>query len=110
MPITLTPTASAEVKSIIAAQNLAGDQFVRVTILGGGCSGLQYSLGFDTTYDPKIDARYVSDGIAIVTAKKFDLFLEDSYIDYLDLGESKGFSVENPNFPKGAGCAGCGKH
>lgn len=110
MSISLTPKAVNEVRTIIEAQGLGKETFVRLNILGGGCSGMQYSLGFDTEFDAKIDIRYVSDDVSVVTAKKYDLFLDGTEIDFLETGYSKGFAIENPNFPKGAGCAGCGGH
>ena len=71
MAITRTKRAAEEVKSIMNAQALDPKTFVRTIIVGGGCSGMQYSLGFDTEYNPLIDARYESDGVAVVAEKKF---------------------------------------
>lgn len=110
MSITLTSAAAQEVKSIIAAQSLGEDTCLRLKILGGGCSGMQYSLGFDTEYDPKIDAKYETDGVVLLTEKKFDLHLDGTEIDFLNTDEARGFSIENPNIPQGAGCPGCGGH
>ena len=108
MAITLTKRAAEEVKSIMNAQALDPKTFVRTIIVGGRCSGMQYSLGFDTEYNPLIDARYESDGVAVVAEKKFALFLDGAKIDFLDTPTAKGFSIENPKFPAGVGCAGCG--
>lgn len=108
MAIALTPRAAEEVKKIMATQELAPETFVRMVIVGGGCSGMQYTLGFDATFDPKIDFRYENDGVSIVADKKFALFLDGTKIDFLDAPNAKGFSIDNPSFPAGAGCAGCG--
>jgi len=108
MSIKLTPRAIQEVKTIKEAQSLGEETFLRMVITGGGCSGMQYALGFDTEYDPKIDARHDNDGIVVITDKKFDLFLDGTEISFLDTPTAKGFSIDNPNFPQGAGCAGCG--
>lgn len=107
MTIILTPTAVSEIHTIKQSQNLAEETFVRLSILGGGCSGLQYSLGFDTVFDSNVDIRYFVDNVALVTAKKFDLFLDGTEVDFRNTEYSKGFLIENPNFPKGAGCPGC---
>ena len=108
MAISLTQRAAEEVKTIMAAQNLDSNTFIRALIVGGGCSGMQYTLGFDTEFDPLVDARYRSDGIDVVVEKKFALFLDGAKIDFLDTPTAKGFSIDNPKFPAGAGCAGCG--
>ncbi len=108
MAISLTKRAAEEVKKIMEAQSLAPETVLRTVIVGGGCSGMQYTLGFDTKFDPEIDAKYVSDGVPIVAEKKFALFLDGAKIDFLDTPSAKGFLIENPAFPSGAGCAGCG--
>lgn len=108
--IELTANAVDEVRKILAAQNLEPGTLLRIGILGGGCSGLQYSLGFDTHFDPKTDVRYDFGEVSLVTEKKFDLHLEGTDIDFIETPYSKGFSIENPNYPKSAGCAGCGGH
>jgi len=108
MSIILTDAAAEEVKAVMAAREPGTNAFLRMSILGGGCSGLQYSLSFDTEYDPKTDAKYEQHGVFVVTKKKFDLHLEGTEVDFLDTPTARGFSIENPNYPKGAGCAGCG--
>lgn len=110
MSIIVTPAASSEVKSILESQNLPQNTHLRLKILGGGCSGMQYSLGFDTEFDPKTDMKYDSDDVSLVTEKKFDLHLDGTVVDFVDSEFARGFSIENPNFPAGGGCPGCGGH
>lgn len=110
MAIILTPSAVSEVKKIQEAQDLGPENQIRMIIVGGGCSGMQYSLGFDTEYDPLVDIRYDIDGVLVVTRKEFDLFLDGTEISFVDTPAAKGFAIDNPNFPAGAGCAGCGAH
>ena len=109
MAITVTSTAVNEIKKIMAAQNLGPETVLRLVIDGGGCSGMMYSLGFDTVYDPLTDARHENEGIALVTKKTFDLFMDGTEIDFIDSEYGKGFQIDNPTFPQGVGaCAGCG--
>ena len=109
MSIILSESAASEVKKIMTERELASGSFLRMSIMGGGCSGLQYSLGFDAAFDPKTDVRFDwNDGVSIVTEKKYDLHLDGTEIDFLDTPTARGFSIENPNYPKGIGCAGCG--
>jgi len=109
MSIILTEPAVSEVKKILVEKEMGPDTFLRMSIFGGGCSGLQYSLGFDTVFNPKADVKFdQTGGVSVVTQKKFDLHLEGTEIDFLDTPTARGFSIENPNYPKGAGCPGCG--
>ncbi len=99
MGLSLTPVAASEIKRIIEEQKLEPGTVLRMAIGGGGCSGLQYSLGFDTEYDPKLDARYESNGISLVTRKKFALHLDGTVIDFLDGPAGRGFVINNHNYP-----------
>ncbi|MGL6194985.1 MAG: HesB/IscA family protein [Thermoguttaceae bacterium] len=108
MSIILTPKAVEEVQKVKDAQNLGPETQLRISILGGGCSGMQYSLGFDSQFDPKIDIKYDFGDVSVMTAKKYDLHLEGTQIDFVETPYSTGFSIENPNYPRSAGCAGCG--
>ena len=109
MAITLTETAVAEVKRILEAQGFDESASLRMQVDGGGCSGMQYALGFDTEpHDPEVDAVYDNDGVKVVANKKHALHLDGTTIDYLDGPTGAGFKIENPNQPSGGGCAGCG--
>ena len=110
MAIILTPSAVKEIKSIMKLQDLGPENQIRLIIVGGGCSGMQYTLGFDTEYNPLEDMQYDIEGIKIVARKEFDLFLDGTQISFVDTPTAKGFAIDNPNFPAGAGCSGCGGH
>ena len=110
MAIVLTETAADEIKRYMEAQKVEPEAVLRIGVLGGGCSGLQYSLGFETGFDPKIDTRYQQHGVALVTSKKMALHLDGTVIDFRDGPMGRGFSIENPNVPRGGGCPGCGHH
>jgi iron-sulfur cluster assembly protein len=109
MAVTVTETAATEIKRILEAQKLDANTVLRMGMAGGGCSGLQYSLGFDTEYNPEVDARYQNHGINLVTRKKY-VHLDGTTIDFQDGPMGRGFSIENPNYSKGGGCPGCGGH
>lgn len=110
MAITLTETAAGEVRRILESQNLESGTAVRMGIVGGGCSGLQYSLAFDSQFDPKEDARYEHHGVGVVAKKKHALHLDGTTIDFQDGPMGRGFTIENPLYPRGGGCPGCGGH
>ncbi len=110
MAVTVTPLAAEEIKRIMESQKLEEGTVVRMGIAGGGCHGLQYSLGFDNQYDQKLDARYEQHGVAVVTRKKVAVHLDGTTIDFEDGPMGRGFAIENPNYPRGGGCPGCGHH
>ena len=108
MSISITPVAVSEVKRIKEMQNLGSDAFLRISILGGGCSGMHYALNFDSTFDTAIDTKYDFDGVMLATQRKFDPHFDGTEIDYVESPTGRGFVIENPNFPKFAGCGMCG--
>ena len=109
MSITLTEAAAAEIKQYVESQEIEEGAVLRMSIAGGGCAGLQYSLGFHNDFDPKLDARYEQHGVSLVTRKKMALHLDGTTIDFQDGPMGRGFAIENPNQPR-AGCPGCGGH
>lgn len=110
MAITITESAAEEIKRIMTSQNLESDTVLRMGVAGGGCSGLQYSLGFDTNYDAEADAKYDCHGVPLVTKRKMALHLDGTTIDFQDGPMGRGFAIDNPNYPRGGGCSGCGGH
>ena len=110
MAITLTETAAEEIKRAMEGQQVEEGTVLRMSVSGGGCAGLQYTLGFQNDFDPQIDARYEHHGVALVTRKKMALHLDGTKIDFQDGPMGRGFAIENPNLPRGGGCAGCGGH
>ena len=110
MGVTLTEAAAGEVRRIMESQNVEPNTVLRMGVAGGGCSGLQYSLGFDTQFDPKADSRFDNHGVSLVTRKKFALHLDGTTIDFQDGPLGRGFSIDNPNYAQGGGCPGCGGH
>ena len=110
MAVTLTEAAAGEVRRIMESQNVEPDTVLRMGVAGGGCSGLQYSLGFDTQFDSKVDARFDNHGVGLVTRKKLALHLDGTTIDFQDGPLGRGFTIDNPNYAQGGGCTGCGGH
>jgi iron-sulfur cluster assembly protein len=110
MAVILTDAAALEVRRIMDSQSLESGTVLRMGVAGGGCSGLQYSLGFDSEYDAKVDARYEYQGVPLVTRKKFALHLDGTTIDFKDGPMGRGFAIVNPNYSSGGGCSGCGGH
>ncbi|HUT13419.1 MAG TPA: iron-sulfur cluster assembly accessory protein [Thermoguttaceae bacterium] len=108
MAITITESAAAEVKRYMQEQNVEEGAFLRMSVAGGGCAGLQYTLGFQTDFDSKLDAKFEHHGVSLVARKKMALHLDGTKIDFQDGPTGRGFSIDNPSVPRGGGCPGCG--
>jgi iron-sulfur cluster assembly protein len=104
MAVTLTEKAAAEVKRIMQDQKLDETTLLRVGVVGGGCSGFSYSLGFDNKFDEKADSKYVHHGVTVVVDKKSSLYLDGTTVDFYDGLEKRGFTFDNPNAVKSCGC------
>ena len=104
MGIVLTEKAANEVKRIIADQKIEPEMKLRVGVTGGGCSGFSYALGFDKSFDEKVDSKSEMFGVSVVVDKKSELFLDEVTVDFYDGIEKRGFVFNNPAAVKSCGC------
>jgi iron-sulfur cluster assembly protein len=100
--ITLTDGAAAKIKELLASQDDAPDQALRVAVRGGGCSGFQYSLAFDKRSDD--DHVFEHNGVSVIVDKVSMQFVFGSEVDYVDGLQGAGFAVNNPNVVAACGC------
>ena len=100
--ITLTDGAEAKIKELLASQEDAADQTLRVAVRGGGCSGFQYALAFDKRRDD--DHVFEQNGVSVVVDKVGMQFVLGSEVDYVDGLQGAGFAVNNPNVVAACGC------
>jgi len=77
--------------------------FLRVGVVGGGCSGLSYKLDFDDEIKP-MDQVFEDNGIKVVTDLKSFLYLVNTMLDFSDGLNGKGFFFNNPNASRSCGC------
>ena len=101
--VNVTDSAIQEIKKIKKENNIPDEFSLRIGVKGGGCSGLSYSLGFDTETNPT-DTIIEKDGISIAIDMKSYLFLTGTEIDYIDGEQGKGFIFNNPNAKRTCGC------
>ncbi len=100
--VNVTPTASE--KALTLMQRDGRDGFaLRVKVVGGGCSGLQYQLMFDDELDP-LDHEDQHGGLKVVVDSKSAVYLIGTTIDYVDALNGSGFKIENPNASNTCGC------
>jgi iron-sulfur cluster assembly protein len=99
--ISLTPVAAAKVKELLAEES--DDTLVlRVAIQGGGCSGFQYGLGFDTIAEG--DVELTLEGVPVVVDPFSAPYLRGTTIDFLNTIQESGFKIDNPNAVSSCGC------
>ena len=101
-PLTLTPTAIAKVKEIMAQQNPvpAG---LRVGVVGGGCSGFSYSMSFENAAG-MMDKTFDMDGLKVFVDATSLMYLNGCRVDYVETLEGAGFKFDNPNVKSTCGC------
>ncbi len=99
--ISLTPVAAAKVKELLAEES--DDTLVlRVAIQGGGCSGFQYGLGFDTIAEGDVELSL--EGVPVVVDPFSAPYLRGTTIDFLNTIQESGFKIDNPNAVSSCGC------
>ena len=102
--ITVTDKAVTEIKRILAKDESAVGSILRVKVVGGGCSGMSYKLGFDNQPITENDKVIEKDGIKIVCDPKSILYLAGTELDFSDGLEGTGFVFNNPNAKRTCGC------
>jgi iron-sulfur cluster assembly accessory protein len=99
--VNVTERAAAKIKEMITADHKEG-QGLRLKVVGGGCSGLQYKLDFDV---PKgTDKVFEKDGAKVLVDMKSLLYLSGTELDYKEELMQSGFVFQNPNVKKACGC------
>ena len=79
------------------------EDYIRVGVKSGGCSGLEYMLGFDNKQN-ETDQIFEDNGIKIVVEKKSILYLAGTTLEYSGGLNGKGFIFNNPNASRTCGC------
>ena len=108
MAINLTEKAASEVKRIISAQQETGDfpetVYLRLRVVGGGCSGFQNKLDLDPNYSEKTDELLEMHGVSVVVDKRSLIYLSEAIVDFHDDLNKRGFSITNPSAKSTCGC------
>jgi iron-sulfur cluster assembly protein len=77
--------------------------FLRVSVVGGGCSGLSYKMDFDNKSLPA-DQVFEDNGVKVVTDLKSFLYLVNTTLEFSDGLNGKGFFFNNPNASRTCAC------
>ncbi len=100
--IDLTENAVKRIKAILSGENKP-DHGLRVSVVGGGCSGMSYNLSFDDNIG-EFDKIFEIKGVKILCDLKSWLYVKGTTIDFSDDLLSGGFKIENPNAERTCGC------
>ena len=104
MDIQITPRAVAKIREAAAAEKIdMQDTLLRVAVVPGGCSGLTYDLGWDTTVQDSDEVSEIG-GLRVVMDMKSYLYVEGSELDFSEGLEGKGFHFNNPQAARTCAC------
>jgi iron-sulfur cluster assembly accessory protein len=101
-PVRLTDSAVNKVREIMATQDPlpAG---LRIGVVGGGCSGFQYSMSFENQ-SGMMDKVYDFNGLKVFLDATSLMYLNGCVVDYVETIEAAGFKFENPTVKSTCGC------
>jgi iron-sulfur cluster insertion protein len=106
--IVVTEKAAGEVRRIISEQRESGTfpevVYLRLRVVGGGCSGYQNKLDLDPAFNEKLDEKFEFHGVPVVVDKRSLMYLEGAVVDFHDSLNTRGFSITNPSAKSTCGC------
>ena len=100
-PFSVTEAAAVKIKQLMAEESDVG--VLRVAIQGGGCSGFQYGLGFDSGA-AEGDLEFEQHGVTVVVDPFSAPYLHGAEVDYVDSIQAAGFAINHPNAVSSCGC------
>ena len=101
--VSLSAGAATKIRELMAQEPAGEAEVLRIAVQGGGCSGFEYALGFDTGAqegDHEIEAL----GVPVVVDPFSAPYLQGSTIDFLEGLQESGFKIDNPNVSSACGC------
>ena len=100
----VTPKAVARIRVAMAKEGISPTEGgLRLGVIGGGCSGLSYSIKFDTQPRER-DRIYEFDDVRVFVDPKSFLYLHGMVLDYEETLMRQGFNFINPNSTRSCGC------
>ncbi len=100
--IQLTERAVGKVQEILTAQE-PQPSGLRISVVGGGCSGFSYSMAFESA-PGMLDKTYDFSGLKVFVDQASLLYLDGAEVDYVETLEGSGFKFNNPNVKSTCGC------
>ncbi|MBL7715084.1 MAG: iron-sulfur cluster assembly accessory protein [Bdellovibrionales bacterium] len=102
--ISVTDKAVKEIRRLMEADPTTKGSYLRVQVIGGGCSGMSYKLGFDAAAKAVNDKSFTKEDVEIVIDSKSYLYLSGTELDFTDGLNGTGFVFNNPNAKRTCGC------
>ena len=99
----LTESAATKIKKLMQDEPEGDATVLRIAVQGGGCSGFEYALGFDSAAQEG-DHELESHGVTVVVDPFSAPYLSGAEIDYLETIQESGFKIDNPNAVASCGC------
>jgi iron-sulfur cluster assembly protein len=104
MTISMTDRAVDQIHEVAGNQNVdLSETMLRVAVVPGGCSGLTYDLGWDTTVQEEDTVEEHQD-VTVVLDKKSRLYLDGTELDFTDGLDGDGFHFANPQATRECAC------
>jgi iron-sulfur cluster assembly accessory protein len=101
--VNVTESAAQQIKRLLDSEGKVETHALRMKVVGGGCSGLQYQLAFDDQKREN-DSEVEASGVRVVVDEKSALYLIGTTLDYVDSLMESGFKIQNPNAKSTCGC------
>jgi iron-sulfur cluster assembly protein len=101
--IIVSDKAKERIQTLRKEENRTDTENIRVSVKGGGCSGLMYELDFDEKLT-ETDHVFEDKGVKIIVDKKSLLYLAGTTLEFTDGLNGKGFQFINPNASRTCGC------
>lgn len=103
-PLSITAAARDKIRETARREGVDfANTLLRVAVVPGGCSGLTYALGWDTTVREQDEVTEL-DGIRVVMDLKSLLYVEGAALDFSDGLDGKGFHFDNPQASRTCAC------
>jgi len=100
--VSLTELAADKVREIATEEGIEDELFLRLRVVGGGCSGFSYDLYFDERTDR--DFGYQISNVNVIVDQMSLMYLVGTEIDYVEGLMGAGFKFNNPNVKTTCGC------
>ena len=101
--VEVTEAASSRIRELLERDGKLESHGLRMKVVGGGCSGLQYQLLFDEKRSD-VDMTIEAGGVKVIVDEKSTLYLAGSTLDFVDTLQESGFKIGNPNAKSTCGC------
>jgi iron-sulfur cluster assembly protein len=100
--ITLTPSAAKKLQSLLQERD-EPTSGLRIFVSGGGCSGMQYGMAFESDVR-ELDEVFENEGVNLIVDRNSMMYLAGARVDYVDNMMGGGFAIDNPNAISSCGC------